>query len=53
MIILITGATSGHGRYLAERLSREHTVLLHGREVESQLVIGQESVSSPRMEHLF
>jgi NAD(P)-dependent dehydrogenase (short-subunit alcohol dehydrogenase family) len=32
--ILITGATSGHGRYLAEQLSRQHTVLLHGRDRE-------------------
>lgn len=30
--ILITGATSGHGRYLAEQLSREHAVLIHGRD---------------------
>ena len=29
---LITGATSGHGRYLAERLAREHRVLVHGRD---------------------
>ncbi|MNK77599.1 NADP-dependent 3-hydroxy acid dehydrogenase YdfG [compost metagenome] len=32
--ILITGATSGHGRYLAERLAREHDVLVHGRDRE-------------------
>ncbi len=31
-MILITGATSGHGLYLAERLSRDHRVLLHGRD---------------------
>jgi NAD(P)-dependent dehydrogenase (short-subunit alcohol dehydrogenase family) len=32
--ILITGATSGHGRYLAQRLSPEHDVLVHGRDRE-------------------
>jgi NAD(P)-dependent dehydrogenase (short-subunit alcohol dehydrogenase family) len=32
--ILITGATSGHGRFLAEQLSPQHTVLLHGRDRE-------------------
>lgn len=29
---LITGATSGHGCYLAEQLAREHRVLVHGRD---------------------
>lgn len=32
--VLITGATSGHGRYLAERLAGEHDVLVHGRDRE-------------------
>jgi NAD(P)-dependent dehydrogenase (short-subunit alcohol dehydrogenase family) len=31
-VVLITGATSGHGRYLAQRLSGQHTVLVHGRD---------------------
>ena len=31
-VVLITGATSGHGRYLAKRLARQHTVLVHGRD---------------------
>ncbi|HEY9723300.1 MAG TPA: SDR family NAD(P)-dependent oxidoreductase, partial [Oscillatoriaceae cyanobacterium] len=30
--ILITGATSGLGRYLAEQLIRENRVLVHGRD---------------------
>ena len=30
--ILITGATSGHGRYLAEQLAPAHTVLVPGRD---------------------
>jgi NAD(P)-dependent dehydrogenase (short-subunit alcohol dehydrogenase family) len=30
--MMITGATSGHGRYLAEQLSGRHTVLVHGRD---------------------
>lgn len=30
--VLITGATSGHGLYLAERLAPTHRVLLHGRD---------------------
>ncbi|MDB5101354.1 MAG: retinol dehydrogenase [Cyanobacteria bacterium RYN_339] len=34
MKILITGATSGLGRYLAEQLAREHDVLVHGRDRE-------------------
>lgn len=32
MRILVTGATSGHGRYLAERLAPAHEVLVHGRD---------------------
>jgi NAD(P)-dependent dehydrogenase (short-subunit alcohol dehydrogenase family) len=32
--VLITGATSGHGRYLAERLSGDYDVLVHGRDRE-------------------
>lgn len=32
--ILITGATSGLGRYLAERLARDSDVLVHGRDRE-------------------
>lgn len=30
--ILITGATSGHGYYLAKRLAQNHRILLHGRD---------------------
>ena len=30
--VLVTGATSGHGRYLAERLAATHDVLVHGRD---------------------
>ncbi|HEY4003030.1 MAG TPA: SDR family NAD(P)-dependent oxidoreductase [Candidatus Xenobia bacterium] len=42
MKILITGATSGHGRYLAERLAPEHDVLVHGRDRErTQQLAGQ------------
>jgi len=33
-VVLITGATSGHGRYLARRLAAQHTVLVHGRDRE-------------------
>ena len=30
--VLITGATSGLGRYMAEQLAKDHLVLVHGRD---------------------
>jgi NAD(P)-dependent dehydrogenase (short-subunit alcohol dehydrogenase family) len=32
-VILITGTSSGHGRYLAEKLGPENTVIAHNREL--------------------
>ena len=33
MRILITGTSSGHGRYIAERLSEQHEVIAHDRQM--------------------
>ncbi len=45
--ILITGATSGHGRYLAERLAPEHEVLVHGRDRERTAHLADELGARP------
>jgi NAD(P)-dependent dehydrogenase (short-subunit alcohol dehydrogenase family) len=47
MIVLITGATSGHGRYLAQRLSQKHTVLLHGRDPQRTARLAAELGARP------
>lgn len=50
--ILITGATSGHGRYLAERLSGQHQLLVHGRDRERTEQLARELGARPLVAEL-
>lgn len=45
--ILITGATSGLGRYLARRLAPDHDVLVHGRDRERTEALAAELACRP------
>lgn len=40
--ILITGATSGIGKGVAQRLSQNHSVILHGRKIEELEILSKE-----------